>query len=125
MKKVSFFFLLVFFALAFNSFAQTAAPTDFFAGKWEITVLGTPNGDIVFHTDLARVDGKLSGDLVDPSGKMPEKIHIINVEEGADKMELFFSAQGYDINVELTKVDDDNLKGMMMGMFETSAKRLK
>ncbi len=125
MKKVSVFFLLLFLGLTANTFAQSATPTDFFAGKWEITVLGTPNGDIVFQTDLVRVDGKLSGDLVDPSGKMPEKIHIINVEEGADKMELFFSAQGYDINVELSKVDEENLKGMMMGMFGTAAKRLK
>ena len=47
------------------------------------------------------------------------------VEEAEGKITLYFSAQGYDVNVELNKVDDDNLKGTLMNMFEAKAKRVK
>ncbi|MFN4145301.1 MAG: hypothetical protein ACK4GN_05715 [Runella sp.] len=127
MKKQ--FLLVVAFSLAVvvNAFAQTAdAPAkDFFAGKWEIAVFGTPNGDAKFLTELVRKDGKLGGELKEASGQIADAIPITNLEEEADKITLYFSVMGYDVNVELAKVDDDNLKGMLMGMFESKAVRIK
>ena len=38
---------------------------------------------------------------------------------------LYFSAQGYDLTLDLTKVDNDNLKGSLMNMFEAKAIRVK
>lgn len=121
MKKLSILVVLFVLGLSFNTFAQT----EFFAAKWEITVVGTPNGDAKFVTKLDRKDGKLAGELTLVGDASAPKIPITNIEESADKLVLYFSAQGYDVNVELTKVDNDNLKGTLMNMFEAKAIRVK
>lgn len=121
MKKLSVLVVLFVLGLSFNTFAQA----DFFAAKWEITVIGTPNGDAKFVTKLERKDGKLAGELSMPADPNAEKIPISSIEESADKIVINFSAQGYDVNVELSKVDNDNLKGTLMNMFEAKAIRVK
>ncbi len=125
MKKVSIVLLVLFVGIAFRGISQTSAPEDFFAGKWEILVSGTPNGDVTLVTDLVRKDGKLTGDLAspaDPSLKFP----ITKVEESTDKLSIYFdSSQAGEIAIDLTKVDDDNLSGSLMSNFDAKAKRLK
>ena len=125
MKKASILFVLMLVSVALNSIAQAPAATDFFVGRWEIVVVGTPNGDAKFLTDLVRKDGKLTGTLEDPAAASKDPIPITKIEEGTDKLTLYFTAQGYDVNVDLSKVDDDNLKGSLMNMFDATAKRLK
>lgn len=124
MKKVSLICAFLMLAVAFNSKSQTASPTDFFAGKWEITVIGTPNGDSKMLVDLVRKDGKLTGQLANAAEPNAEKTPI-TAEENADLLELAFNAQGYDVTINLKKEDDDNLKGSLMGMFDANAKRIK
>ncbi|MFN8346935.1 MAG: hypothetical protein U0X91_18175 [Spirosomataceae bacterium] len=125
MKKTSALLILLLLGAAVNTFAQTAEKTtDFFAGKWEILVVGTPNGDAKFATDLIRKDGKLTGELKLAAGDVKENIPA-TVEEAEGKITLFFSTQGYDVNIELNKVDDNNLKGTLMNMFEAKAVRVK
>ncbi|MPR34793.1 hypothetical protein [Salmonirosea aquatica] len=125
MKKVSILFFVLFAGVALRGISQTTTPADFFAGKWEILVSGTPNGDVTLVTDLVRKEGKLTGELsspTDPNVKFP----ITKVEESADKLSIYFdSSQAGEIAINLTKVDDDNLKGVLMDSFETKAKRVK
>lgn len=109
---------------SFEATGKRLKSNDFFAGKWDIVVVGTPNGDAKFTTELIRKDGKLTGDLKMMAGDAKETIPA-KVEEAEGKITLYFSAQGYDVNVELNKVDDDNLKGTLMNMFEAKAKRVK
>jgi hypothetical protein len=137
MKKVSFVLFVLFFSVLTNGFAQTgtATPTpavaketpavDFYAGKWEVVFLGTPQGDAKLIATFTRKDGKLEGELKDPTNDKSEAIPVTSVDESASKLTFGFTAQGYDLTVELEKVDDDNLKGMMMNMFETKAVRVK
>jgi hypothetical protein len=135
MKKLSIvLFVLTFIALT-NGFAQTTTATtatdstttanDFYAGKWEVTFIGTPQGDAKMVANFTRVEGRLEGIISDPTGQIKESITMTSVDEGTDKITFNFKAQGYDIAVDLEKVDDDNLKGMMMNMFESKAKRMK
>jgi hypothetical protein len=123
MKKAGFIFF--FLCLALSGFAQTTAPADFFAGKWEIVVSGTPNGEVTFVTNLIRKDGKLSGELInpaDPSGRRA----ITKVTEAATKLGIYFeSTRGGEIMIDLTKVDEDTLKGLLMDSFESKARRIK
>lgn len=124
MKKVVVFLLFLLVGLAYNGFAQTTPPTEFFAGKWEIAVAGTPRGDVTFVTDLVRKDGKLTGELIDAADPK-EKRPITKVNETADKLVLYFnSEQAGEIAIDLTKVDDDNLKGSLMS-YDAKAKRVK
>jgi hypothetical protein len=96
---------------------------DFYTGKWEMLVIGTPNGDSKMIVTLKREEGKLRGNLKPLDSE--DYINITEIEEGQDKVTLYFTAQGYDVNVVLTKVDADNMKGSLMNMFDTSAKRMK
>lgn len=125
MKKASIQFLLLFVIFAFSSFSQTTTSSDFYAGKWEITISGTPQGDSKMIADLVQKDGKLTGDITTTGESSGEKISITRIDESGDKLSLFFTAQGFDVSLELTKVDDDTMKGTMMSMFDATAKRLK
>lgn len=126
MRKAAIILVILLSAVTFQSQAQTAAPTDFFAGKWEMMILGTPNGDAKLATNLVRKDGKLTGELKDPTGTNPEALPITSVVENGNKVTLYFTAQGTDVNMDLEKVDDDHLKGSIMsGMFDASAVRIK
>jgi hypothetical protein len=135
MKKLSIALFVLTFAALNNGFAQTTAATtatdsmttakDFYAGKWELTFIGTPQGDAKMVANFTRVEGRLEGVISDPTGQIKESITMSSVDEGTDKITFNFKAQGYDIAVDLEKVDDDNLKGMMMNMFESKATRVK
>jgi hypothetical protein len=125
MKKTVFLMLAFVVGIAVQGFSQTDKPaTDFFAGKWEILVVGTPNGDAKFATEITRKDGKLVGELKVAAGDIKETIPA-TVEEAEGKITIFFTTQGYDVNIALSKVDDDNLKGTLMDMFDAKAKRVK
>jgi hypothetical protein len=137
MKKAIIVLFVLLVAAVTNSFAQTATPataspaptvkdtTDFFAGKWEVLMIGIPDGDKKFIANFTRQDGKLTGDLSDPTDAKAVKVPFTSIEEEAEKITLAFSAQGYDLTLPLEKVDADNLKGQLMGMFETKAVRVK
>lgn len=125
MKKTAIF--LVFFCLGvvFNGFSQATPPNDFFAGKWQLSILGTPNGDVTFNTDLVRKEGKLTGELVNAATPDAGKLAITKVEENGDLMSIYFESPEYgELSIDLKKVDDENLKGSIAGL-EASAKRIK
>jgi hypothetical protein len=123
-KLVAFVFVLMSLCSA-TSFAKLPDPTDFFAGKWKIMVAGTPNGDVTFSTNLVRKDGVLTGQLKIVGDDSLPLVDISKVEDDKEKVVIYFTIQGYDVNAELTKVDSDNLKGSLMGMFEAKGVRVK
>lgn len=88
--------------------------------------MGTPNGDSKLVTDLVRKDGKLTGELKDPTGTNPVTPITKIEEEPGKKITIYFdTAQAGEIGVELAKVDDDHLKGQLMNMFDSTAVRVK
>ena len=98
---------------------------DYFVGKWNATMIGTPGGDVPVTLNLERKDGKLSGTM---SSKMQndQAMPLDKVEESTDgKIKVFFQANGMNINMELERDGDDTLKGKLMGMFEVKASRVK
>lgn len=125
MNKSIIILLTLFFGITLNGFSQSTTPKDFFVGKWEFTVMGTPNGDAKFSTNLIRKDGKLTGELSDPTNPTKEKIAITKIEDSADKITIYFTSSGYDVNLEMSKTDENTLKGSMMGMFDAKGIRLK
>lgn len=124
MKKVSMLFAMIALLLSFQSFSKSTLAPDFFAGKWELVIVGTPNGDAKMISEIKRVEGKLTAVLKDPQGQNPDM--NASVEEKENQIQVFFQAQGMDITMTLNKVDEDNLKGdILSGMFEAKAKRIK
>jgi hypothetical protein len=56
---------LFFLFLSFTSHAQSKAGADFFAGKWNVLVTGTPYGDLKRVYILEKKDNSLSGTVLD------------------------------------------------------------
>jgi len=121
MRKLSFIFTIVvtlFFSL--NAKAQTA---DFFPGKWNVTVMGTPNGDAKMTFVLERKEGKLAGVVQDTTGK--EMTKITQIDEKDKTITAAFTIQSYDVTLTMEPVDDDHVKGSLMGMFDAKGIRVK
>ncbi len=123
MKKASFVFAGLFFLLlSVNVKAQTTG-ADYFAGKWNVLIKGTSNGDAKMFVVLTKSDTALTGVIQDSTGAEMSKIDKIEVS--GDKATVYFNAQGYDVNLEMNKKDDDHFTGSMMGMFDADGERVK
>lgn len=131
MRKFSLILFVLILGVTTSSFAQTTAPvsattaTDFYVGKWEVAIAGTPMGDVKLVADLVLKDGKLTGDLTNTADAAAGKLPITKVEESPEKLVIYFdSTQAGELAIDLKKVDNDNLKGALMS-FEAVAKRVK
>ena len=124
MKKLSLFFTGLFFLiLSFNANAQTQPANDYFVGKWNVVVEGTPQGDGKMTVLLERKDGKLGGTITTKEATEPTK--IIKVEEKEKSVTLYFTSNAYNVNLTLEKKDDDHVTGNMMDMFDAKGERIK
>lgn len=124
MKKilvVQLLALLSVFALNAQSPAKTGA--EYFAGKWNVLIRSTPNGDIRMVFAFENKDSKFTGVVQDTSGM--ELFILTSVELKENEVTSYFSAEGYDISVTLVKKDEDNVTGNMMAMFDVEGVRKK
>ena len=122
MRKLSLL-VMVLTGLFLSARTSAQSTTDYFPGKWKITVFGTPQGDAVMYFFLERKDGKLSGALRDSTDKEMSKFS--QVDEKDKNITVYFTTQGYDVNVYLEPVPADSAKGNLMGMFDTKGVRVK
>jgi hypothetical protein len=102
--------------------AQTAG-ADYFAGKWSVLVKGLPNGDAKMFFVLEKKDTTMTGVVQDSTGTEISKVDKVELKENTAT--VYFSAQGYDVNLAMTKKDDDHITGSLMGMFDAEGERLK
>ena len=122
MKKVNVFLAGVFFLLfSFVADAQTKTGADFFPGKWNLLVAGTPNGDIKMIVTLERKDGNLGGtiEIVDY-----ENIKISKTDEKESSVTLFFNAGDHDLFILLEKKDENHVVGNEMDLFDVKGERI-
>jgi hypothetical protein len=121
-KKLSLIFTVIMgMFFCFTAKAQTNA--DYFAGKWTVTIFGTPNGDAKMDFVFSKTDGKLTGIVQDSTGKLVSK--ITQIDEKDKTITAAFTAQDYDVTLSLEPIDADHAKGSLMGMFEAKAIRKK
>ena len=99
------------------------ATGDYFLGKWNVVILGTPQGDAKVTFKFERKDGKIQGSVLDSTAKELSK--ITDISEKDNTITGAFSASGYDLTFELTQVDADNAKGNVINMFDAKAVRVK
>jgi hypothetical protein len=125
MRKINLIFvcLMAFVFIAAKAQAQTGT-TNYFIGKWDVLVKGLPQGDAHVIFNLADSAGHLKGVLVDTTAAHKD-IPLTKVEQADDTVTLYFTAQGYDVNLVLKKKDDDHATGSLMGMFDATADRVK
>ena len=122
MKKVNVFFtgvVILLLSISINAQAKTGA--DYFEGKWDVVVKGTPSGDAQMLLTLENVDGKPSGTISLDAQSEPQKLSSVTVSENS--LTVYFSASGYDVFLTMKIIDDDHIDGTMMGMFTANGVR--
>ena len=124
MKKVSSIFIGAFLLLlSMGASAQEKKGAEYFAGKWSVLVKGLPDGDRKMIFVLEKKDATLTGVVQDTTGKEIAKIDKVDL---ADKTAtLYFTANEYDVNLEMNKKDEDHITGSLMGMFDAEGDRVK
>lgn len=124
MKKLSQalagLFLLV---LSVNAQAQSKTGLDYFQGKWNVLLKGLPDGDTKMYFTIEKKDTAVGGVVQDSTGKEIAKISKVELTDSTAT--VYFTAQGYDVNLVMTKKDDDHIKGSLMGMFDAEGDRVK
>lgn len=123
MKKLPLLFTLVIALFAANTASAQSATADYFAGKWKISIFGTPNGDVNMTFVMEKKEGKLTGTVRDTTDKEISK--ITSIEESGKNITVAFNAQGYDVTVTLEPIDADKVKGSLMNMFDVKGARMK
>ncbi|MDN3655466.1 hypothetical protein QWZ08_07510 [Ferruginibacter paludis] len=109
--------------LSFCASAQTKTGAAYFEGKWNVLVKSLPQGDTKMFFTLDKKDASLTGAVQDSTGKEIAKLD--KVELADTTVTVYFSAQGYDVNLVMNKKDDDHVTGSLMGMFDAEGDRVK
>ncbi|MDR0681776.1 MAG: hypothetical protein LBG15_08015 [Dysgonamonadaceae bacterium] len=93
--------------------------TNFFAGKWDLLVEGTPDGDTHIFVNISSADDGLAGEMT--KGETVQKVAIEQTKD--DVITLKFEARNFEISINLEKKDENSVKGYMLDMFSVTGKR--
>lgn len=118
----SFALLLTLFGTSMSS-PEVVARATYFDGKWEVLIKETPQGDAVIPMRFETADGKTTGYFKEAGAETESKMSSVAVT--GDVLNAAFNISGYDVTLDLKKVDEDFSTGSLMGMFTAEAKRVK
>ena len=123
MKKLPLVLASLFFVLLFSSTAS-AQQKNFFIGKWDVLIVGTPNGDAKMLVEFVAKDSTtLTGSITDPATKKVTKIDKIEAKDKS--ITAYFTAGGTSIYLFLEKKEEDKVTGNLLDMFDASGVRIK
>ncbi len=123
MKKFNLIFTVLMAVASIAVKAQTTTP-NYFIGKWDVLAKGLPQGDAHIKFNIADSVGHLKGVLMDTTAAHKD-IPLTKIEQADDKITLYFTTQGYDVSLFLTKKDEDHVTGSLMAMFDCTGIRMK
>ena len=94
MKKAVFLSVMC-MLMAMSSFVAKAQgeSKDYFIGRWEVSVPGLPEGDVVMMVEVARVDGSLKAEI-SSEGQIMKVDKLVEKE---NYITLYFNGSGYDV----------------------------
>lgn len=122
MKKLGLviagFFLFI-FSVGLN--AQITSAFEYFAGKWNIVVKNTPNGDAKMVVNFEKVNGRVTASLKDSTDKELYKVTKTEIVNDLAYI-TFIGSQSNDVPLTLKKNDESNLTGDIMEMFLVEVK---
>jgi len=110
---------LFIFAMSVN--AQTKTGYDFFAGKWNVIIVGAPQGDVKMVVNFEKINNAVSSSLKDSTGI--DLYQVTNTAIDNDQAIITFIGSQGDVPLVLKKKDETNITGDIMGMFEVEGKR--
>jgi hypothetical protein len=109
--------------LGLNAIAQPKTGADYFAGKWNTLITGTPYGDLKRIYVLEKSGTSLTGIVQDSTGKEITKCSKVDVQD--KEVTLYYHAMGNDVSITLVRKDDDHVTGSALGAFEAKGERIK
>lgn len=98
-------------------------PVQIFRLQVECTFKGLPSGDTKIFVVLNKSDITMTGSIQDSTGTEISTISKADLTDSS--VNVYFTAQGYDVNLLMTKKDDDHITGSMMSMFDAEGERVK
>jgi hypothetical protein len=122
MKKLSLILALI-MGVFLSPGAKAQNVADYYPGKWIVAIAGTPNGDVKMTFCFERKDGKLTGTVQDSTGTI--KSNITSIEEKYKTITAYYTIMGYDLSLVLAPIDDDHVKGSLLGLFAAQGVRVK
>lgn len=124
MKSVkTFVAVLCLLAISMEAVAQSKIGADYFDGKWSVLLKGVPGGDTKLIFVLEKKNDSITGVVQDTTGLEISKISKVELKD--NEINLYFTAQSYDVNLLMTKKDDDHITGSLMSMFDAEGERKK
>ena len=121
MKKTKLILSALIVLLSFTLKAQTKHK-DYFTGKWNVVVVGTPGGDSKMIVNLSRKNGELGGTII-REGKDPAE--IIETEETKNAVKVYFRHNFFKVNLLLAKKDEIHCDGSLMERYKATGIRIK
>jgi hypothetical protein len=123
MKKSSLLITGIFlFIFTIGVNAQTKTGYDFFAGKWNIIVKSTPQGDVKMVVNFEKINNAVSASLKDSTGK--DLYQVTNTAIDNDQAIITFTGSQGDVPLTLRKKDETSIAGDIMGMFNVDGIRI-
>ena len=111
---------LFIFAMSVN--AQTKTGYDFFAGKWNVIIMGAPLGDVKMVVNFDKINEVVSASLKDSTGNDLYKVTKTEIDK--DQATITFIGSQGDVPLILRKKDETSIAGDIMGMFSVEGTRL-
>lgn len=93
---------------------------EYFEGKWEVTVMDTPQGDATIPMRFETIEGKTTGYFMEDASGNELKMSSVTID--GDILNAAFTITGYDVTLSVKKVEDDFSTGSLMSMFPAEAK---
>lgn len=122
MKTIYAFLFVAFCSILSTNLLAQSATESYFLGKWNVTVKGTPNGDVTLPARFEKNGVSIKGFYTDPESKEEKGMDTVYLD--ADKLNFGFNIAGYDVTVTLSKKDENTATGSLMGMFDVEAVRV-
>ena len=123
MRSLKLFVAVVIASLFFSLKSNAQVTSTYIAGKWDVLLKGTPNGDVHLMFTLADSVGAVTGTYLDPETN--KEVPLSKTELKDDKITLYFTIQSYDVSLVLAKKDEDNVTGSLLAMFDATGVRVK
>jgi len=123
MKKTAIILTGIILLGVLNAGAQSKAGAGYFAGKWSVLFKGTPNGDARMVFLLEQKNDSIAGVAQDTTGAEISKLTDVALKD--NEITFSFTAQGYNVNLLLTRKDEDHVTGSLMNMFDAEGERRK
>lgn len=122
MKNLNYICTFV-FLLIFSVSALAQQKDTFFAGKWDATVKGLPQGDAKVLIKFEEKDSKWSGNITVINENKEMAFTAIELKDSV--VTVKFDYNGDEVTMVLNKKDDQNITGSVNNHFDVTGVRKK